>query len=230
MKKETWITAIVFLGVGFLAGFAFSAHRNSVERRSAIANSTLAATQVDPAQGGSPGAPDASAASNGPAGMSGTVNSHLPKGHPPINDAEVIQFFKDASVRSPDDPSPRLKLADFLYDRRRFGDAIPWYQQALALDPKDVDARTDMATCLFNLGRASEAVNQLDDALKIDPRHEPTLFNLVVVNMDGTHDYRAANTALARLRAVNPAYPGLGQLAHALDEVSASDSAKMATP
>lgn len=170
------------------------------------------------------------------------MGSQLPKGHPPINAAEVIQFFKDASTRSPNDPAPRLKLADYLFDRRQFADAIPWYQQALTLDPKDVDARTDMATCLFDVGRASEAVDQLHEALRIDPRHEPTLFNLIVVSMDGTHDYRTANVALNRLRAINPGYPGLGQLAQALGAAGAGasgqadparrpgDSVKTATP
>ncbi|MGH9396606.1 MAG: tetratricopeptide repeat protein [Terriglobia bacterium] len=219
MKKETLITAIVFLGVGFLAGFAFSAHRNSVQRQKAATSSALAAPAAQPGQADAPAASDTAASPNGSTGSGGTpgaIGSQLPKGHPPVNDAEVIQFFKDASARSPKDPAPRLKLADFLYDRRRFTEAIPWYQQALALDPKNVDARTDMATCLFNLGRASEAVDQLHEALKIDPRHEPTLFNLIVVNLDGTHNFKAADEAMNQLRVINPGYPGLGQLEQTL--------------
>lgn len=204
----------MFLGVGFLAGFAFNAHRNSIERARAKAQSAMAASATDP--GGSAesssGASQPSAAASGPADL----GAQLPKGHPAVSDAEVIQFFKDAAVQRPQDPAPRLKLADFLYDRRNFNEAITWYQQALALDPGDADARTDMATCLFNVGRAQEALNQLHQALKSDPRHEPTLFNLVVVNMDGTHDFRAATQALDELKAINPGYPGLGELEQAL--------------
>lgn len=219
MKKETFITAVVFLGVGFLAGFAFNAHRTSIQRQRAEAQRAITSSQVDPgsATASSSTAPSPNAAPNG----SSDLDSQLPKGHPPVSDAEVIQFFKDAAVQKPQDPAPRLKLADFYYDRRNFNEAITWYQQALALDPGDADARTDMATCFFNLGHAQEAVSQLRQALKSDPRHEPTLFNLVVVNMDGMHDFRAAAQALSELKVINPGYPGLGQLEQALETASA---------
>jgi tetratricopeptide (TPR) repeat protein len=222
VKKETLITAIVFLGVGFLAGYALNAHRSSIQRQ-------RESMIMTPAAGSQPASDSASAmlladqASS--TGGSAPLASQLPKGHPPITDAEVIQFFKDASTHNPADPSPRLKLADFLYDRRRFEEAIPWYQQALSLDPKNADARTDMATCYFNLGRARQAIDQLHQALKIDPRHGPTLFNLVVVNTEGLHDYAAARRALKRLAAMNPSYPGLAQLKHELNEATDGASA-----
>lgn len=222
MKKETFITAIVFLGVGFLAGFAFNAHRNSVQRQRATAQSAVASPATDPA--GATANSSSASASSAAVGGSSDLGAQLPKGHPPVNDAEVIQFFKDAATQRPQDPAPRLKLADFFYDRRNFNEAITWYQQALALDPADADARTDMATCFFNLGRAQEAVSQLHQALKSDPRHEPTLFNLVVVNMDGTHDFSAAAQALSELKAINPGYPGLGELEQALGTATAQAS------
>lgn len=213
MKKETLITAIVFLGVGFLAGFAFKSHRTPPAQQGATAP-PAASRQVDSMAG-------AAAANGAPS----DISSGLPKGHPQLTDAEVIQFFKDASAHNPGNPAPRLKLADFLYDRKQYGEAISWYQQALALDPKNVDARTDMATCYFTLGQAREAVNQLQTALKYDPRHEPTLFNLAVVSLEGTHDYTEANTALARLAAINPNYPGLGDLKQQIAESSGRSKA-----
>lgn len=219
MKKETLITAIVFLSVGFLAGFAYNAHRNSVQRQKAVA-----AGMITPAAGkAAADAADSSGSSNGqalaapaPSGLA----SQLPKGHPALTEAEVIQFFKEAVSHNPADPSPRLKLANFLYDRQHYSEAIAWYQQVLTLDPKNANARTDLATCYFNLGHPDKAIRQLQAALKADPRHAPTLFNLVVVNMQGTHDYAAARKALVRLQAINPSYPGLEQLAQALNAAS----------
>ncbi len=226
VKKETLITAAVFLGVGFLAGFAFNAHRSARQRAAAVAASGSSAQAQAAASADSPSASGASAALGG---SDAEISSQLPKGHPALTDAEVVQFFTDDAAHNPSDPAPRLKLADFLYDRHHFDQAIPWYRQALALDPKDVDARTDMATCYFSLGNAREAVIQLNDALNYDPHHGPTLFNLAVVNMEGAHNYPAARMALRRLAAVNPSYPGLGPLKQALDAASsASDSA--ATP
>ncbi|MGH9354349.1 MAG: tetratricopeptide repeat protein [Terriglobia bacterium] len=220
MKKETLITAVVFLGVGFLAGFAFSAHRSSLQR--SLQRQISAASAASPQPTGDSGSSGQSAspsdAQASPGGGPSGLASKLPKGHPQLTDAEVIQFFKDASQHNPGNPAPRLKLADFLYDRKQYDQAISWYQQALALDPKNVDARTDMATCYFSLGRAREAASQLRAALEIDPRHEPTLFNLAVVNMEGTHNYTGARQALNRLAAINPNYPGLADLKQQLDQ------------
>lgn len=222
MKKETLITAIVFLGVGFLAGYAFSAHRSSLERQSALPPAAASQqTSTDSSQSAS--STEAQASVGGPSDLT----SQLPKGHPQLTDAEVIQFFKDAAAHNPGNPVPRLKLADFLYDHKQYDEAISWYQQALALDPKNVDARTDMATCYFSLGRSREAVSQLQAALKFDPRHAPTLFNLAVVNMEGTRDYEGARVALNRLTAINPNYPGLADLREQLDQTgSAAGSSK----
>lgn len=228
MKKETLITAIVFLGAGFLAGYAFNAHRNS--RQKAVVQSLAADSSPQSSQGAATAPPSGSAGAA--SSDDSEIGTQLPKGHPPVNNAEVIQFFKDASAKNPLDPAPRLKLADFLYDQRQFTEAIPWFEKALALDPKNVDARTDMATCLFNLGRSKEAVDQLHAALKIDPRHEPTLFNLIIVNLEGTHNLRAANDALSRLQSINPGYPGLDQLEQAISSAGAPPASPVpaATP
>ncbi|HEX5482779.1 MAG TPA: tetratricopeptide repeat protein [Terriglobia bacterium] len=215
MKRETLITAIVFLGVGFLAGYVFNAQRTSRQQAASVAAT-------------SPSSPTSTAAAQADPGNSDA--SGLPKGHPPVNDAEIIKFFKEAASRNPSDPEPRLKLANFLYDKHEFSDAITWYQQALRLDPRNVDARTDMATCYFNLGKAREALNELHQALKIDPQHEATLFNLIVVNLNGTHDLRAARQALHRLDQINPSYPNLDQLKQSLDQAAGGAPGKAASP
>ncbi len=207
MKKETIITAIVFLGVGFLAGYVFSARKAP---RSATSVSLNAPN------------PEAAGAQNG---STGEEVSGLPQGHPPVTDNEIIQFFESASTRNPADPQPRLKLADFLYDRHRFREAISWYQQALQLEPKNADARTDLATCYFNLGDTRDALSELQEALRIDPHHAPTLFNLVVVNLEGAHDLTAARKAWEELHRINPGYPNLDQLKESLDKAAATPSA-----
>ncbi|MGH9377600.1 MAG: tetratricopeptide repeat protein [Terriglobia bacterium] len=239
MKKETLITAVVFLGVGFLAGFAFSAHRSSLQRPlqretpvASSASSQQPAGDSAPSgpsgQSSQPASPEPSSSQASSDSGEADLASKLPKGHPQLTDAEVIQFFKDASQHNPGNPAPRLKLADFLYDRKQYDQAISWYQQALALDPKNVDARTDMATCYFSLGRAREAASQLRAALEIDPRHEPTLFNLALVNMEGTHNYTGAREALNRLAAINPNYPGLADLKQQLDQTGSSGAGRKA--
>jgi cytochrome c-type biogenesis protein CcmH/NrfG len=210
VKKETLITIVVFLGVGFLGGYAYNAHQNSVLRQKLAVNSTVQqSAMAQPSGSGT-----VSALPNG--------DADLPQGHPPVNAREIVQFFESAAAQNPSDPEPRLKLANFLYDQQRWADAIPWYRQALQLSPRNVDALTDMATCSFNLGQFAQAINELDEALKVDPQHQPTLFNLIVVNLEGVHNTAAARQAWKRLNAINPAYPHLGELKHRLDAQLAS--------
>lgn len=211
MKKETLITAVVFLGAGFLAGYVYSARRLSVARSAPDAVSSTTATS-----GGTAGDTPATG------GPESEIAAQLPKGHPPLNDAEVIQFFKDAAAHNPADATPRLKLANFLFDRRRFAEAIPWYQQALQRNPQDVDARTDMATCFYSLGDSRQALDELHQVLRISPRHEATLFNLAVVNLEGAHNVSAAKKAWEQLHAVNPNYSQLDRLKDLLDQAAKS--------
>lgn len=207
MKKETLITIVVFLGVGFLGGYAYNAHKNSVLRQ----NVTAVAEQA------------ASGQTNPSATTSGSTEGiGLPQGHPPVDGNQIIEFFESEANQNPTDPGPRLKLANFLYDQQRWAEAIPWYHQALRLSPRNVDALTDMATCSFNLGQFAEANSDLHAALKISPNHEPTLFNLIIVNMEGLHNFAAAEGAWQRLHAIDPAYPHLEQLKQRLSTEMAS--------
>lgn len=201
MKRETLLTAVVFLGVGFLAGYVYSARR---------VPSSKPAPRVPAAS--------AQAETNAP----GDLASELPKGHPPLNSAEVIRFFKDAAARNPADAGPRVKLANFFYDQHRYAEAIPWYEQALARDSNNVDARTDLATCYFNVGQTNHALAELHEALRIDPHHEATLFNLTVVNLEGTHNLQAAWKAWKSLYAINPGYPELERLKTLLNQAGAA--------
>jgi cytochrome c-type biogenesis protein CcmH/NrfG len=209
VKKETLITIVVFLGVGFLGGYAYNAHQNSVFRQKLALGSSAQQSA----------APQAGDSSNPPAPAS---DVGLPQGHPPVNAREITQFFESAAAQNPTDPEPRLKLANFLYDQQRWAEAIPWYRQAAQLSPKNVDALTDMATCSFNLGQFAQAINDLKEALKIDPQHQPTLFNLIIVNLEGVHNIAAARQAWKKLNAINPAYPHLTELKQRLDAELAS--------
>jgi len=146
----------------------------------------------------------------------------LPEGHPPIDPAAVIRVLEEQASRNPNDPEPRLRLANFLYDQRNFQEAAEWYQKALALDPTNVGARTDLGTCYFAMGRPQEALRQYEKSLQTNPGHEPTLFNMVVVNLEGTRNLSSARAAWERLRKQNPNYPGLDRLKQSLEAAEAA--------
>lgn len=134
----------------------------------------------------------------------------------------MTRFLEDEASQKPNDPVPALRLANFLFDKQKFSDAVPWYEKSLALDPTNVDARTDLGTAYFDLGHADEAVKEFSQSLKVDPNHQPTLFNLIVVSLEGTHDLRAANYAWERLHRLNPDYPNLDRLKQELDGARAA--------
>ena len=207
LKKETVIAAVVFFGAGFLAGYVYNAQRNA----GAISAETAANVQSSQSrtENGENGATNADRASM-------TAGSALPPGHPPIDSGSTIKLLEDRAAKDSGNPKPRLELANFLYDQKQFKQAITWYQNTLELDPKNISARTDMATCYFNLGRPEEAIREYRKSLQLDPNHQPTLFNLIVANLHGTHNLPAAQSAWDELHRLNPDYPGLDSLKQGL--------------
>ena len=208
MRKETIITAIVFFSVGFFSGYIYDAQKNwSAQQRAASAPQT---------QEGEAGA--TTGAGMPPGGTAGA----LPEGHPSIDTSAVVKAMGEEAARNPRDPEPRLRLANYLYDQHQWLQCIEWYQKALDLDPKNVNAHTDLGTAYFNLGRAQDALREYGKSLEIDPKHEPTIFNTIVVTLNGTHDLEAAQQAWERLSKLNPNYPGLDRIKQALDGARAA--------
>jgi TPR repeat protein len=205
MKKETILTAVVFLVVGFLAGYITDAQLNWSGRQKAL---TAGAT-------GMPSEMPSGSASG--AAQGGGMPTGLPEGHPPIDTAAITKQFQEEAERNPKDPEIPLKLANFLYDQRQYPQAIEWYQKSLALNPKNVNARTDMGTAYFYIGQTERALKEYGQSLAIDPEHKPTLVNLIVVNLEGTHDIAAAQRAWDRLHNLDPTNPALQSLKQKLD-------------
>jgi tetratricopeptide (TPR) repeat protein len=126
------------------------------------------------------------------------------------------------AAQNPKDPNIPLKLANYLYDQKQYDQAIEWYERALELDPKNVNAHTDLGTAYFYTGRPKEALREYRKSLDLNPRHEPTMLNVVVVNLEGTHDLAAAQAAWERLHEVNPNNPALADLKQKLEAARAS--------
>lgn len=203
MKKETIIAAIAFFGAGFLSGYIYDAQKNwSARQREA--SRPLA----------SPGQPAGAA--------TGGMGQSLPEGHPALETSAVVAALEEEAARNITDPTPRLKLANYFYDQNQWLKAIEWYQKTLELDPKNVNAHTDLGTAYFNVGQPRDALGEYAKSLELDPQHEPTLFNSIVVNMEGTRDLEAAQRAWDRLHKLDPNYPGLDRLKQRLEAARGS--------
>jgi tetratricopeptide (TPR) repeat protein len=210
VKKETVITAIVFLAVGFLAGLiAYPQWKEYNQKRGPLT--------------GSDHVHEPSAAGMPPSGAGGPgMNQSLPEGHPPIDTGAMIKTLEEQVAQNPKDTAVRVQLANAYYDGGQWQKAVEAYQKILELDPKNVSARTDMGTAYFNLGRPQDALKEYTKSLEIDPNHEPTIFNSIIVNMQGTRDVAAAQAAWDRLKKMNPTYPGLDGLKPRIDELRAA--------
>jgi tetratricopeptide (TPR) repeat protein len=209
VKKETIIAAVVLFGLGFLAGYIYQAQTSFREAQRRAAGAPAATGEAP-----------SGAAGTGASG--GGMGQRLPEGHPPIEASAVIKTLEEQAARNPKDPVLRLKLANYLYDLQQWQRAVEWYQRVLELEPKNVDARTDLGTAYFHLGRPREALQEYRKSLAIDPTHQPTMFNSIVVNLDGLHNVVAAQQAWDGLRKLNPGYPGLDSLKSRLDAVRAA--------
>jgi cytochrome c-type biogenesis protein CcmH/NrfG len=218
MKKETILTAVVFFVLGFLAGYITDAQMNWSGRYKALM--TAAPGMPSEMLGG--GAPSAAQGRGMPSG--------LPEGHPPIDSASIIKQLEEEAEQNPKDPEIALKLANFLYDQRQYRQAIEWYQKSLAINPKNVNARTDLGTAYFYIGQSGQALEEYSQSLAIDPEHKPTLLNVIVVNLEGTHDIAAARRAWDRLHNLDPANPALQSLKQKLDAARGSGGRAPATP
>ena len=221
MKKETIIAAGVFFCVGFLAGYVY--HAQSSSSNSSAPESQTSVSGVSPQAQEQPSAFAAGTSDEAPEAQSRDPRLQaLPPGHPSVDLDSTVKLFEDQAAARPADPRPRLELANFLYDHKQFEQAVPWYQKALELDPRNLSARTDLGTCYFNLGRADEALREYRKSLEIDPRHQPTLYNMVLVNLEGTHNLAAARQAWEQLHGLNPQYPGLDRLKQSLKTAEGS--------
>jgi tetratricopeptide (TPR) repeat protein len=200
---------VVFFVVGFLAGYITDAQLSWSGRQKAVMPATSSMPSEMPS-GGSAGA------------AQGSMPAGLPEGHPPIDSTLIIKQLQQEAEQNPKDPDIPLKLADFLYDQRQYPQAIEWYRKSLALNPNNVNARTDLGTAYYYIGQSAQALEEYKQSLAIDPDHKPTLLNVIVVNLEGTHDLKAAQRAWDRLHTLDPANPALPSLKQKLDAARGS--------
>lgn len=124
-----------------------------------------------------------------------------------VVDESALRAYQNILARDPRNVEAAIGAGNFLYDAKRYIEAIPYYQQALAVRTGDVNVSTDLGTALWYAGRPDEALAQYARSLAIDPNHAQTLFNIGIVKSDGKRDYLGAIEAWQTLLDKNPSYP-----------------------
>jgi tetratricopeptide (TPR) repeat protein len=92
-----------------------------------------------------------------------------------INNWENYQRWVESvrDTRTSDDEI-YIRQGDFLYESKRYVDAIPYYDKALELEPKDANAWYKKGRALSRRGKYEDAINCYDKAIEISPHHVDT--------------------------------------------------------
>ena len=135
----------------------------------------------------------------------------------PILDEAKVTAYKSAAQQNPDNPVPRVQLANLYFDAERYADAIEWYAAALKLAPKDVDVSTDLGVSYYYTNQPDKALAQFDQSLKINPTHTKTILNVGIVKAFGKRDLAGAEAAWQQVLKLSPDSPEGQAARRALD-------------
>lgn len=138
---------------------------------------------------------------------------------PALLDESKVTAFKSVAEREPNDPKPRVELANLYFDAERYDDAIKWYAEALKLAPNDVNVSTDLGVSYYYTNQADKALDQFSHSLKLDPKHTKTLLNVGVVKAFGKQDLPGAEAAWQQVVQIAPDSPEGQAAKRALDSL-----------
>jgi tetratricopeptide (TPR) repeat protein len=110
------------------------------------------------------------------------TNEAAPQQKSLVFDQNMYNQLKGRVEASPDDIQANIDLGNFLFDSKRFDEALGYYKKALEKHPDNPDVLVDAGVCDFNMQRYSEAKSYFEKALDIDPKHANALYNLGVVS------------------------------------------------
>ena len=179
--------ALVFLLVGFIAGFA-GIYTWTKQRAPAVVRATP--LPVDP-----------------------TIPTDLAEGNnasepaPPPLDTKRVNELTSKIKANPRDFDSIVELANIDFDQRAYEDAISLYKKALEIRPDATNVRTDMGTAMFYMKRFDDALATFKQTLSANPNDAQTLFNLGVVMLHGKNDPQAALEYWQKLVDTNPNHP-----------------------
>lgn len=207
---------ILFGLVGLILGMAIGFFgANSLNRETAVPQSTVAVPQTGSPAGNSTSVPQG--------GMQADVAETIAKADAePQNFAvqmrtgdmyaqigkfdKAIEYYIRGIMLKPSDFQANIVVANAYFDSRQFEDAAKYYEKALTVKPDDVNARTDFGTTFVERQNPDfeRAIKEFRAALEIQPKHEPTLYYLGIAYFR-KGDRQNASAMLAELEKANPA-------------------------
>lgn len=130
----------------------------------------------------------------------------------------LINELKGRLQENPDDLEALGGLANLYHDAGMWEQAIGYYERAIEVAPDSADLMTDMGICYRNNGEPQKALALFERAQKLAPDHWQSLFNTVIVAGFDLQDYDLAESALAKMEALDPPPPRVDELREALEK------------
>lgn len=114
---------------------------------------------------------------------------------------EAIQFYKEATEKSPDDAEAWNGLGHCYVGLDRPGEAIAAYKEVIRTNPEDAAARYNLAAYYKQLGRFEDAIESYRQSVRIDPDHGPAYFEMGIVygELNKLSDSKAAFKEVIRI-------------------------------
>jgi len=139
-----------------------------------------------------------------------------------VLDQAQVNALQSIAQREPQNPKPRIDLANLYFDAEKYDDAIKWYDEALKLNPNDANVSTDLGVCYYYTNQPDKALAQFDKSLKLDPRHTKTLLNVGIVKAFGKQDLPGATDAWKQVLQIAPDSPEGQAAKRALDSLQSA--------
>lgn len=140
---------------------------------------------------------------------------------------DAIDFMTRANRLRPDDYGTVVNLGQVYSAAGRFEDAGRWFKAALDKRPDDCEVRSELAYTFYKRqpSQPAKAVEELRRCLQSDPNNTHGLSNLAYMLLE-TKQLDEAESALARLEKIDPAYEQLPRLRDELRKARAGTPSK----
>lgn len=135
---------------------------------------------------------------------------------------EAVAELQQEAAAAPDDPGPRLRLANLYFNVGLWPQAEAAYGRYLELAPDDPDALTDLGVCLYQQGRFDEALERFQRAQEAVPDHWQSRFNEALVLAFGLQRWDEAEALVEELRRLQPDNPNVERLAAEIERNKAA--------
>ena len=95
-----------------------------------------------------------------------------PPGHPNVTPEQLLEMFKVALEKNPNEPELRSRYGNFLYNLGRFQESVDAFQKSLELRPNHVQTMGDLFTAqIEGLKDTKAAADTLKKIEQVDPNY-----------------------------------------------------------